>query len=216
MQVAILLYPKFTALDVLGPYEVWGRLPDTEIVFVAEDPGLITNDLASLSISAPASLAEVTRPDVVLVGGGPGQLNQMADGKLHEWLREVDRTSAWTASVCTGSLILAGAGLLTGRRATCHWGGLEQLAEFGVTPVSERVVTDGHYVTAAGISAGIDMALTLAGSLAGDEVAQVLQLILEYAPEPPYHAGSLETAPAAIIESTKQKLAPRFPHLLAG
>ena len=206
MQVAIVLYPGFTSLDVIGPYEVLGRLPDTEVVFVAERPGLVVNDLRSLSINVVAGFADVPNPDVVLIGGGPGQMEQMSDGKLHEWLREVDRTSTWTASACTGSLILAAAGLLKGRRATTHWGGLDHLTQFGVTPSKERVVIDGHYATAAGVSAGIDMALTLAGLIAGDDVAQAVQLIIEYAPEPPYNAGSPDSAPAEIVELAMQEM----------
>ncbi|GAA2338385.1 DJ-1/PfpI family protein [Streptomyces violaceusniger] len=200
MQVAIVLYPEFTSLDVIGPYEVLGRLPETEVVFVAEHPGLVRNDLRSLSINVVARLADVPNPDVVIVGGGPGQAEQMSDGSLHAWLRTVDRTSAWMASVCTGALILAAAGVLNGRRATTHWGALEHLAEFGVTPTNERVVIDGHYATAAGVSAGIDMAFTLAGLIAGDDVAQALQLLIEYAPEPPYNAGSPDSAPAGVVE----------------
>ncbi|MTD57980.1 DJ-1/PfpI family protein [Amycolatopsis pithecellobii] len=210
MHVAIVLYPGFTSLDVIGPYEVLGRLPDTEVVFVAEQPGLVRNDLRSLSINVVAGLADVPEPDVVLIGGGPGQADQMADGNLHEWLRTVDRTAAWTASACTGSLILAAAGVLNGRRATTHWAALGNLAEFGVTPANERVVIDGHYATAAGVSAGIDMALTLAGFLAGDDMAQAVQLIIEYAPEPPYHAGSLDVAPAKAVEIAKAKLSGRL------
>lgn len=206
MQVAIVLYPGFTSLDVIGPYEVLGRLPDTEVVFVAERPGLVLNDLRSLSINAVAGFADVPDPDVVLIGGGPGQMEQMSDGDLHEWLRKVDRTSTWTASACTGSMILAAAGLLDGRRATTHWAALDHLAEFGATPSKERVVIDGHYATAAGVSAGIDMALTLAGLIAGDDVAQTVQLIIEYAPEPPYNAGSPDTAPAEIVESAMKEM----------
>lgn len=206
MQVAIVLYPGFTALDVLGPYEVLGRLPDTQIVFVAEQPGLVGNDLASLSIDVTATLDDVTNPDIVLIGGGPGQAAQMSDGPLHAWLRTVDQTSTWTTSVCTGGFILAAAGLLNGRRATTHWAGLDMLTEFGVTPSKERVVIDGHYATAAGVSAGIDMALTLAGLVKGDDAAQTVQLIIEYAPEPPYNAGSVDTAPAAVRENAIKAL----------
>jgi transcriptional regulator GlxA family with amidase domain len=206
MQVAIVLYPGFTSLDVIGPYEVLGRLPDTEVVFVTEHPGLVLNDLGSLSVNAVAGFADVPSPDVVLIGGGPGQMQQMSDGALHEWLRKVDRTSAWTASACTGSMVLAAAGLLKGRRATTHWSGLEYLAGFGVTPSKDRVVIDGHYATAAGVSAGIDLALTLAGLIAGDDVAQTVQLIIEYAPEPPYNAGSLDSAPAEIVERAMKEL----------
>ena len=206
MQVAIVVYPGFTALDVLGPYEVLGRLPDGEVVFVAEKPGLVRNDLNSLSIDVTATFDDVPDPQVVLIGGGAGQMRQMSDGPLHRWLRRVDRTSRWTTSVCTGSFILAAAGLLAGRRATTHWSGLDMLTDYGVTPSNERVVIDGHYVTAAGVSAGIDMALTLAGRLAGDDEAQAVQLIIEYAPEPPFNAGSVDSAPAAVVQSARRTL----------
>lgn len=210
MQVAIVLYPGFTALDVIGPYEVLARLADTEVVFVAERPGLIHNDLQSLSINVIASLDDVTKPDVVVIGGGPGQVQQMSDGPLHEWLRRVDRTAAWTTSVCTGALILAAAGVFDGRRVTTHWAAVGQLTEFDVTPTNERVVIDGHYASAAGVSAGIDLALTLAGLIVDDDAAQTVQLILEYAPEPPYNAGSLGSAPAVIVEAAKKKMSARF------
>ncbi|HEX6340718.1 DJ-1/PfpI family protein [Umezawaea sp.] len=211
MQVAIVVYPGFTALDVLGPHEVLGRLPDTEVVFVAEHPGLVVNDLGSLSVHVDAGFADVPEPDVVLVGGGPGAHDQLADGSLHDWLRAVDRTAAWTTSVCTGSFVLAAAGLLAGRRATTHWSGLDQLADYGVTPSTERVVVDGHYATAAGVSAGIDMALTLSGLIAGDHVAQTVQLIIEYAPEPPYRAGSVDSAPAEVFRSAVKTLTGSLP-----
>ncbi len=199
MQIAILLFDRFTVLDAIGPYQVLSRLPGARVVFAAEQPGLITDDRGSLSLSAPASLAEVPHPDIVVVPGGPGQNDQMTDGPVHEWLRSADATTTWTTSVCTGSLILAAAGLLTGRQATSHWLALDHLTAFGVTPVSDRVVFDGKYVTAAGVSAGIDMALTLAGRIAGDEVAQAIQLMIEYDPQPPYNAGSPAKAPAEIV-----------------
>ncbi|GLZ02359.1 DJ-1/PfpI family protein [Actinoplanes sp. NBRC 103695] len=156
------------------------------------------------------------RPDVVLIGGGPGQQDQMADGPLDEWLRAADRTSDWTTSVCTGSLILAGAGLLVNRRATTHSSALDHLARLGAKPSTQRVVIDGHYATAAGVSAGIDMALTLAGRIAGDEAAQTVQLIVEYAPEPPYQAGSVDSAPESIVANATRRLAGRFPATESG
>jgi putative intracellular protease/amidase len=200
MQIAILLFDRFTALDAVGPYEVLSRLPGAETVFVAERTGPVTSDLGSLSFVATATLAQTPRPDVVVVPGGPGQAELMTDGPVHDWLRAADATSTWTTSVCTGSLILAAAGLLAGRHATTHWLAVDQLPALGATPADERVVVDGKYVTAAGVSAGIDMGLTLAGRIAGDQVAQLIQLGIEYDPEPPYRAGGPKSAPPELVE----------------
>jgi putative intracellular protease/amidase len=205
MQIAILLYNRFTVLDAIGPYQVLSGIPGAETVFVAEQPGPIRDEVGSLVLSAQASLGDVPRPDVVVVPGGPGQNDQMQDGPVHEWLRAADQTSTWTTSVCTGSLILAGAGLLAGRRATTHWLALDELGALGAKPVSDRVVSDGKYVTAAGVSSGIDMALTLAGRLAGDETAQAIQLMIEYDPQPPYDAGSADRAPAEIVTRLRSR-----------
>jgi putative intracellular protease/amidase len=209
MQIAILLYDRFTVLDAIGPYQVLSGMPDAEVVFVAEHPGPIRDQVGSLVLSAPAGLADVPRPDIVVVPGGPGQNDQMQDGPVHEWLRAADQASTWTTSVCTGSLILAAAGLLAGRRATSHWTALDELGSLGVTPASERVVFDGKYVTAAGVSAGIDMGLTLAGRVAGDETAQAIQLMIEYDPQPPYDAGSPDRAPAGVLR--RLRASSRFP-----
>ncbi len=205
MQIAILLFDRLTALDAIGPYEILGRLPGAELVFVAERPGEVRSDTGRLGLIADAALADVPRPDLILVPGGPGQQDHLADGAVHEWLRAADETSTWTTSVCTGSLILAAAGLLTGRRATTHWLRLDALSTMDVTPVAERVVVDGKYVTAAGVSAGIDMALTLAGKIAGDAYAQGIQLGTEYDPQPPYAAGSPLTAPAEIVAAMRER-----------
>lgn len=199
MQIAIVLYDRFTALDAVGPYQVLTGLPGAEVVFAAEQPGPVTDDEGRLCLTAEVALADVPHPEVVLVPGGPGQNDQMHDGPLHRWLRAADQSTAWTTSVCTGSLILAAAGLLNGRRATSYWMALGQLERYGVTPVAERVVFDDKYVTAAGVSSGIDMALALAGRVAGDRTAQTIQLGIEYDPQPPYHAGSPATAPAEIV-----------------
>ncbi|HEX4252390.1 MAG TPA: DJ-1/PfpI family protein [Pseudonocardia sp.] len=206
MQLAILLFDRFTTLDAVGPYEVLSRLPDTETVFVAERTGPVTNDVGHPTLVATKTLAEVPSPDLVLVPGGPGQAELMSDGPVHEWLRAADRTSTWTTSVCTGSLILAAAGLLTGRRATSHWALVNQLPGLGAIVADQRVVFDGKYVTAAGVSSGIDMALSLAGRIAGDDVAQMLQLGIEYDPEPPYRAGNPKTAPAELVELMRGNL----------
>ncbi|MFE7121608.1 DJ-1/PfpI family protein [Streptomyces sp. NPDC057654] len=190
MQTAILLYEGVTALDAIGPYETLSRLPGAQTVFVAERPGLIRNEKGSLGLMADASLDDVTAPDVVVVPGAPDTSGPRESAAVQDWLRAVDATSTWTTSVCTGSLVLARTGLLTGRRATTHWEQLDLLASFGVEATSERVVTDGKYVTAAGVSSGIDMGLTLAGRIAGDRIAQAIQLLIEYDPQPPYDAGS--------------------------
>jgi putative intracellular protease/amidase len=200
VQIAILLYDRFTVLDAIGPYQVLSGIPDAETVFVAEHPGPVRDEVGSLVLSAAKGLGDVPRPDVVVVPGGPGQNDQMQDGPVHDWLRAADRTSTWTTSVCTGSLILAGARLLAGRRATTHWLAMDELGALGATPVGDRVVSDGKYVTAAGVSSGIDMALTLTGRLAGDDTAQAIQLMIEYDPQPPYDAGSPEKAPPEIVE----------------
>ena len=203
MQIAILLFDRFTALDAVGPYEVLSRLPGARTVFVADQTGPVTTDVGSLALPATATLDEVTRPDIVVVPGGPGQIARMTDGPILDWLRAVDRTSTWTTSVCTGSLLLAAAGLLDGRRATSHWLALDQLPAFGARPTGERVIFDGKYVTAAGVSSGIDMALALTGRIAGDGAAQAVQLGIEYDPQPPYRAGSPATAPAPVVAALR-------------
>ncbi|MEU5365403.1 DJ-1/PfpI family protein [Streptomyces sp. NPDC005925] len=200
MQIAVVLYDRFTALDAVGPYETLGRLPDAETVFVAERPGPVRSDLGSLALTADKSLADVPRPDVVVVPGGPGQQAQMTNDVLLDWLRAADADSTWTTSVCTGSLLLAAAGLLRGRRATSHWLVTGQLGPFGAEATGERVVFDGKYVTAAGVSSGIDMGLALLGRIAGDDYAKAVQLATEYDPQPPHDAGSPTKAPAHLVE----------------
>ncbi|MEU9799186.1 DJ-1/PfpI family protein [Streptomyces sp. NPDC051000] len=199
MQIAVLLYDGFTALDAIGPFDTLGRLQGAETVFVSEHPGPVRTDNGSLALVADKSLGEVTRPDVIVVPGGPHPETHMRNPAVLDWLRGVDATTTWTTSVCTGSLLLAAAGLLDGRRAAGHWLYLDRLPAFGVEPTGERVVFDGKYVTAAGVSSGIDMGLTLLGRIAGDEFAQIVQLMTEYDPQPPYDAGSPEKAPAEIV-----------------
>ena len=198
MQIAIVLFPQLTVLDAIGPYQVLEGVPGAEVVFVGEQAGPVRDESGQLGLVADTTLAEVPRPDVVLVPGGPGVDALTDGGPVADWLRAVDPGTTWTTSVCTGSLVLAAAGLLKGRRATTHWLAMEQLARYGAVPVTQRVTFDEKYVTAAGVSAGIDMGLTLAGRIAGDEVAQSIQLMLEYDPQPPYAAGSPRTAPASI------------------
>jgi putative intracellular protease/amidase len=199
MNTAILLYDGFTALDAIGPYEVLSRIPGARVTFVGAEPGPVRTDNGMLVLHAERSLEDVPAPEIVLVPGGPGEVAARAGGPALQWLRAAHQTSAWTTSVCTGSLILAAAGLLDGKRATGHWLALETLRELGADAVSERVVFDGKLVTAAGVSAGIDMALALAARIAGDSVAQAIQLGIEYDPQPPFDAGSPEKAPAEIV-----------------
>jgi putative intracellular protease/amidase len=205
MDIAILLYDRLTALDAIGPYEVLSRLPEATVTFVAEQPGPKRTDTDRLALVADASLAELAAPDIVLVPGGPGQRALMSAGPVHDWLRAAHETSTWTASVCTGSLILAAAGLLDGKRATSHWLALEELGRLGAEAIGGRVVFDGKIVTAAGVSAGIDMALALAARVANEQVAQAIQLGIEYDPQPPFDAGSPQKAPAEIVAALRAR-----------
>jgi transcriptional regulator GlxA family with amidase domain len=199
MQIAIFLFDQVTALDAVGPYEVLSRFPGANAVFVGEKLGEVRTDIGSLGLTVDATLAEVTRPDIVLVPGGIGQQQHMLDGAVHEWLRAADEHTTWTTSGCTGSLVLAAAGLLTGRRATSHWVRRDDLAQHGAVPTADRVVFDGKYVTAGGVSAGIDMALTLVDTMAGRELAEAIQCGIEYDPHPQYDAGSPEKVDPAIV-----------------
>jgi transcriptional regulator GlxA family with amidase domain len=200
MQVAYLLYDRFTALDITGPHEVLNFVPGNESIFVAEEAGPVRNESDTLSLVADASIDEVTTPDVIVVPGGYGTRALLDREPLLDWIRSVHETTAWTTSVCTGSLLLAAAGLLNGVPATTHWLARDLLGELGAKPVAERVVEQGKIVTAAGVSAGIDMALTLVQKMNGDEVAQAVQLGIEYDPDPPLDAGSPEKAPQPIID----------------
>jgi len=201
MQIAIALFDRFTALDAVGPHQVLHHLTDAEVIFAAERVRAVSDESRTLTLQAQASYADVPRPDIVVVPGGPGEAAQKTAGPLQDWLIEADKTSTWTTSVCTGSLILAGAGLLKGRRATTYWLAHEELRHLGAIPQpGERYVFDGKYVTAAGVSAGIDMALALAGRVAGDEVAKRIQLGIEYDPHPPYQSGSPAAAKPETVE----------------
>jgi len=200
MQVAYLLYDRFTALDITGPHEVFNSVPDIESVFVGEVAGPYRNESDTLSMVADRSLAEVTAPDILVVPGGFGTRSLLDHQPLLSWIREVDESTTWTTSVCTGSLLLAAAGLLDGRPATTHWLARETLSGLGAEPVSDRVVFDGKYVTGAGVSAGIDMALTLVTEIYGPELAQAVQLGIEYDPQPPHDAGAPDKAPKEIVE----------------
>lgn len=197
-QIAILLYPGYTALDFIGPYDVLRNLPDAEVRFVWHEPGPIEADSGVLLVGATHSFDETPSPDIILIPGGLTSFEHARDEKVLDWVRKAHETSAWTTSVCSGSVILAAAGLLDGRRATSHWMALPMLKPFGVETVSDqRVVHEGKIVTAAGVSAGIDLGLWLFGQIAGDAKAKAVQLVIEYDPQPPYDSGHMSKASAA-------------------
>jgi transcriptional regulator GlxA family with amidase domain len=199
MQIVIALYDRFTSLDAVGPYQVFAHLPGAKVIFASERSGLIPDESGSLSLHAEASYADLPAPDILLVPGGPGQSAHMTQTPLTDWLIQADKTTTWTTSVCTGSLILAAAGLLTGREATTYWLGMDELASLGAKPVQERYVFDGKYATSAGVSAGMDMALALVAKIAGERTAKQIQLGIEYDPKPPFDAGSPASAPPEIV-----------------
>jgi transcriptional regulator GlxA family with amidase domain len=205
MQIVIALFDRFTALDAVGPHQVLHHLPGTEMVFAAQRAGAVTDETGTLTIQAQAAYADVPHPDIIVIPGGPGQAGQMTPGPLQDWLLAADETSTWTTSVCTGALILGAAGLLKGREATTYWLALDELRALGATPKRDRFVFDGKYVTGAGVSAGIDMALALAGRVAGDDEAQRIQLAIEYDPHPPYQSGSPAAARPEIVETFTAK-----------
>jgi transcriptional regulator GlxA family with amidase domain len=199
MEIAILIFDGLTALDAIGPYEVLSRLPGAELRLVAKQAGLKRADTGALGVQADLPIGDLPNPEVVLVPGGEGNRPLMRDPEVLEWLRGAHESSTWTTSVCTGALVLGAAGILDGKRATTHWAFLDRLSELGAEPVTERVVEDGKVMTAAGVSAGIDMALTLAARIAGEQVAQAIQLGIEYDPAPPFDAGSPFKAPPEVI-----------------
>ncbi len=201
VEIAILLFDGITALDAVGPYEVLAMVPGAQVRFVATERGAKrTARQAALALVADHTLSEIPRPDVILVPGGPGEAEARRNPEVLSWLRQAHETSRWTTSVCTGALTLAAAGFLDGVDATTHWSSMDDLAALGANPVTERVVVRGKVITAAGVSAGIDMALRLAQLEAGDDVAMAIQLILEYDPQPPFDAGSPAKAPAHVME----------------
>ena len=196
MEIAILVFDDITALDAVGPLDVLSRLPDAEIKIVAKQAGPLRAGAASagLGLIADYALAQVVAPQVLVVPGGMGTRSLVHDREITDWIRAVHQTTTWTTSVCTGALLLGAAGLLQGLRATTHWAAMDLLAGFGATTTSERVVEQGKIITAAGVSSGIDMALTLAAKIAGAAEAQSIQLQIEYDPQPPFDSGSLAKA----------------------
>ncbi|HMJ35735.1 MAG TPA: DJ-1/PfpI family protein [Baekduia sp.] len=208
LDIVIPIYDDFTALDAIGPYEVLSRVGG-RVRFVGTEPGPVRTDNGMLQVIAEASLADAAAPDVVVVPGGVGTRALTTDPVWLEWLRGVHATSTWTTSVCTGSLLLGAAGILDGLRATSHWLELETLREYGAEPTGQRVVEQGKVITAAGVSAGIDMALTLAARLVGEDAAKAIQLGIEYDPQPPFDSGSVQKSDPAAVAAIRAAVAAR-------
>jgi transcriptional regulator GlxA family with amidase domain len=201
IDIVIPLFPHFTALDGIGPYEVLQRIPEIDITFIGHERCVVRSDNGMLGIEVDATFEEHQRPDIVVFPGGQGTRALMTDQRVLGWLRGVHATTTYTTSVCTGSLVLAAAGLLNGLTATTHWAERSELTEHGATPVPERVVEhlDERIITAAGVSSGIDMALRLVELLIDTTAAQACQLMIEYDPQPPFDCGALEKSNDEII-----------------
>jgi putative intracellular protease/amidase len=209
VNIAIPLYDRFTALDAVGPYEVLQRLPGAKVTWLAHEPGPVGTDTGMLHIVADAAFEDLPDPEIVVVPGGTGTDAFLDDERLVGWIRRAHETSQWTTSVCTGSLLLGAAGVLDGLEATCHWLDLQDLERYGAHPTEHRVVEQGKVITAAGVSSGIDMGLTLAARIAGPEVAQAIQLGIEYDPQPPFDSGSTAKAAPEIVELVRTVAAAR-------
>ena len=203
MQIAFALFDRFTALDIVGPFQVLAEQPGHRPVWVAAQRGPVMDHTGHLPITAEASFDEVTSPDVIVVPGGVKVQDHIPGHPIIEWLQNVSKTSTWTTSVCTGSLFLAAAGLTSGIDSSCHWASVSLLEGLGANYVEDRVVERGKIITSAGVSSGIDMALTLTDRLHGAAMAQAIQLAIEYDPQPPFNAGSPRTAPPDIVELVK-------------
>jgi transcriptional regulator GlxA family with amidase domain len=202
MQIAIPIFPKLTALDAIGPYEVLQRLPESELLFIGHEPGNIRTDNGFLGLEVDAVFEDVPAPDVIVFPGGVGTRSLMHDERVLHWLRQAHDTTRFTTSVCTGALVLGAAGLLDGLEATTHWGAYEILERTGAKPVAARVVEhlDRRIITAAGVSSGIDMALRLAELLVDSTAAQAMQLMIEYDPQPPFDAGNVSKVDASVMQ----------------
>jgi transcriptional regulator GlxA family with amidase domain len=201
MQIAIGLYPGLTLLDVIGPYQVLSLVPGHEVVLCAERTGALADDNGLVTLDITHTFDDAPRPDVLLVGGGYATRGLATpDSAIVRWIRDAHPTTRYTTSVCTGSLLLGAAGLLDGLRANTHWSVTDLLESYGATAVRDRVVVEGRVITAAGVSAGIDMALTLVDLLHGREMAEAIQLGIEYDPQPPFDAGAPWKAPTEIVE----------------
>jgi len=202
-RIVFILYPRLTQLDFTGPYEVLARVPNTEIVIASKEGGALRTEMG-LTFADLTKLADVDRADMIMIPGGPGQTDAMQDPAFMAQVKRLGASATYVTSVCTGSLILAAAGLLTGKRAGSHWAYRELVGAFGAIPDDARVVRDGNAITGGGVTAGIDIALTIAAELAGDDVAKMIQLAIEYAPAPPFNCGRPEIAEEKTVAAVKQ------------
>lgn len=205
-RIVFILYPGLTQLDFTGPYEVLARLPGVETIIASKDGGTLTAD-TGLAFANLRALADIDRSDMIMVPGGSGQTDAMLDLEFMAEVKRLGESARYLTAVCTGSLILAAAGLLKGKRAGSHWAFRDLLAMLGAIPDPARVVRDGNVTTGGGVTAGIDIALSIAAEIAGEDVAKMIQLSIEYAPAPPFDAGRPETAPPEIVASVKKRFA---------
>jgi transcriptional regulator GlxA family with amidase domain len=202
-KIAMLLFDNYTALDVIGPYEVLSKIPDSKIYLVAVKPGIYM-DIKGLQLSAGYSLKDIENPDILVIPGGFGIDSVLNDQDILNWIRNAQKTSTWTVSVCSGAILLGAAGLLVNRKATTHWNRKEQLAKYGAIVQNERYVKDGKILTSAGVSAGIDMSLYLLSLVVNENFAKTVQLVMEYDPKPPFDSGSPEKAPKEMVDKLRQ------------
>lgn len=207
MKIIIYVYNGITMLDAIGPYEVLRNMTDAEVYFVAEKRGEITADSGFIDINVKHSIADMKEADILVIPGSTiGFINEMKKENVLKWIKEMDQKTKWTTSVCAGSMLLASAGLLRGLKATSHWKPMNLLSDFGAIPTRERIVEQGKYITSAGVSAGIDMALFLANKIVGEDEAKAIQLAIEYDPQPIFHSGNYSNAEEKIIKIAEKKL----------
>lgn len=207
MDIVIYIYNGLTALDAIGPYEILSRLPNANVKFVAKEKGVIVSDTHFLKLVAEYDITEIDKADILLIPGSVvGFIREAKETNLLSWIKKIDKTTTWTTSVCSGSIILAAAGLLKDKKATSHWGVIQLLKNYGSIPTKERYVKEGKMITAQGVSAGIDMSLYLASQIVGEEQAKAYQLFIEYDPKPPFNSGNMDEAETATIELAKKIL----------
>ena len=209
MHITFLFYEGMTALDAIGPHEILSRLPHVSVKRVALSSGNIRT-CSNLILTADYTLSDVSQTDILVIPGAGNATALREYPDILEWVKDIHTSTIWTTSVCTGSLILGAAGLLSGVKATTHWAVMERLKKWNAIPTFQRVVESGKIMTAAGVSAGIDMALTLVAKISGEDIAQTLQLGLEYDPQPPFNSGSPDKASPQILKNLQARLSDRF------